>query len=75
MDSFYWHWVLEGFGKNKTRIASNKSEDVFVLLLLNRLDARSRQDESIRNIVYNESSPYFSNIWRKLFYSQMFVDN
>ena len=47
----------------------------FYLLLLNRLGAGCQQDESVRNIVYNNWSPYYSNIWRKFFNSQMFVDN
>ena len=30
-----------------------------------------QQDESVRNIVYNDWSPYYSNIWRKFLYSQI----
>ena len=46
--------VLGWFGNSQTRIASNQSEDVFVLLLLNRLGTGCRQDVSLRNIVYND---------------------
>ena len=52
-------------------IQQKQNKDIFeliwrclVVLLLNRLGAGCRHNESIQNIVYNNWSPYYSNVWR-----------